>query len=182
MDRRSAIRNASLILGYGMSASYVGAILSGCQPEVTPGFIPTYFKENQLSAISAFVDTVIPKTDTPSASEVGVVEFLDSMLTHCVKEKDAEMTKMELNKLFGPDVQTAFDKLSPAEQMERVMAMEAATEGDTKKFWPQLKGIILTGYMMSEEIGTNHLAYDPIPGEYNGCIDLSETGGKSWTY
>ena len=34
-------------------------------------------------------------------------------------------------------------------------------------------------YFTSEEGAKNALAYDPIPGEWSACIDLSEVG-KAW--
>ena len=35
-------------------------------------------------------------------------------------------------------------------------------------------------YLSTEEIATNHLNYLPVPGKYEACIRLEETGGKAW--
>ena len=45
-----------------------------------------------------------------------------------------------------------------------------------------LRSITIWGFKTSEEIGEKVLAYDPVPGVYNGCISLKEaTGGKAWS-
>jgi len=91
MDRRTALRNASLILGYSISAPAIVGILQGCQPEVIPNFTPAFFAKEQLADVKAFMDTIIPKTDTPSASEVGVLEFYDNMLAVVLEPEEQEV-------------------------------------------------------------------------------------------
>ncbi len=54
-------------------------------------------------------------------------------------------------------------------------------ENVNKTFFSMAKGLIVTGYMLSEEVGTKHLAYDPIPGNYDGCIPLEQNGGLNWS-
>ena len=41
---------------------------------------------------------------------------------------------------------------------------------------------IKKGTKVIEYIGEKVLAYDPVPGQQKGCVDLIEaTGGKSWS-
>jgi hypothetical protein len=47
-------------------------------------------------------------------------------------------------------------------------------------FYRDLKSAVLYAYFSSEEIGKNVLSYDPIPGEYRGCMPLSEVG-NTWS-
>ena len=49
-------------------------------------------------------------------------------------------------------------------------------------FLDGLRQISIWGFRNSEYIGEKVLAYDPVPGQQKGCIDLIEvTGGKSWS-
>ena len=49
-------------------------------------------------------------------------------------------------------------------------------------FLDGLRQISMWGFRNSEYIGEKVLAYDPVPGQQKGCIDLIEvTGGKSWS-
>ena len=43
-----------------------------------------------------------------------------------------------------------------------------------------MSGLTKQGFFTSKEIGTKVLIYDPIPGEYKGCIPLADVGG-TWT-
>jgi len=50
-------------------------------------------------------------------------------------------------------------------------------------FWKGIKGDTYFGYFSSETVAKDVLVYLPVPGEYEGCVDLQEaTGGKTWAY
>jgi len=185
MDRRSALKNASLLLGYTLTAPAITGILSGCRPEVVPNFEPKFFAKEQLGTIKAFMDTIIPKTDTPSASEVGVIEFMDELFEKVMKPEEQQRFKDGLVNLVTTAGETALEDQSEEQRAAVLSKIEqAASEAEGPKneqFWYMAKGLIVNGYMLSEEIGLNHLAYDPSPGEYIGCTDLSISQGKNWS-
>ena len=185
MDRRTALRNASLILGYTLTAPAITGIMQGCRPEVIPDFAPSFFGKDQLGMIKAFVDTIIPRTETPSASDVGVVEFLDVILDQVMKPEEQQRFRDGFARLAQLAGDSAFEGLSAREQAQLLEQMEKeALEADgpyNERFWYAAKGLVVNGYMLSEQVGTEHLAYDPIPQAYNGCEDLSISGGKNWS-
>jgi len=47
-------------------------------------------------------------------------------------------------------------------------------------FFTMFKELTLLGYFTSTKIGTEVLNYDPIPGNYDGCIPLPENG-RTWS-
>ena len=48
-------------------------------------------------------------------------------------------------------------------------------------FLDGIRQLSIWGFRNSEYIGEKVLAYDPVPGQQKGCVDLIETtGGKSW--
>ena len=51
----------------------------------------------------------------------------------------------------------------------------------SREFFTQLRSLALLGYYTSEEIGSEVLAYDPIPTEFIGCYPLEKTGGRAWS-
>lgn len=53
-------------------------------------------------------------------------------------------------------------------------------EEDKAPWWLMLKDLAIGGYYSSEKIGTEVLAYDPVPGPYQGCIPLEDVG-KTWS-
>ena len=36
--------------------------------------------------------------------------------------------------------------------------------------------LVILGYFTSEEVGTNVLHYNPVPGRYNGCVPIEAVG------
>jgi len=58
----------------------------------------------------------------------------------------------------------------------------ASLDTDTQLFnlTTTVRGMTIWGWKTSEEIGKNFLWYDPVPGQYKGCIPVSEAGnGKA---
>ena len=188
MDRRTALKNASLILGYSLSVPAVVGILNGCKPEPKPpGWSPAFFNKADQPVVKAFVDIIIPKTDSPAASEVGVVEFLDDMLSGCLGNDAQELFRVGMDRLNELAGTTSFDQLAPEARLNVVKQLQEAAQNQDEKqdphsdFYKNARGLIIAGYMLSEKIGTEHLAYDPIPGDYEGCIPLEQNGGLNWS-
>ena len=83
IDRRSALRRLSAVLGGVATAPLASGLLSGCR---TPsgGDLAAYefraLDDGQRDLLSALVDQILPATDTPGAAEAGVPQFVDTML------------------------------------------------------------------------------------------------------
>ncbi|MFK7980382.1 MAG: gluconate 2-dehydrogenase subunit 3 family protein, partial [Saprospiraceae bacterium] len=45
-------------------------------------------------------------------------------------------------------------------------------------FYRSMKSLALWGYFSSEEIGREVLNYDPVPGDYQGCVPLADIGNQ----
>ena len=93
IDRRSALRRLSYVLGGVATAPLASGLLAGCR---TPsgGELASYqyqaLTEPQQQTLAALVDQIIPATDTPGASDVGVPQFIDKMLAewYAPEERD----------------------------------------------------------------------------------------------
>ena len=83
IDRRAALRRLSLALGGVATAPLASGLLAGCR---TPsgGDLAAYeyraLDDGQRDLLAALVDQILPATDTPGAAEVGVPQFVDTML------------------------------------------------------------------------------------------------------
>lgn len=192
MDRRSAIKRAALMLGYAVSASSAAAVLKGCKAAPQINWTPVYLSAEQANTISAAAERILPKTDTPGAIEVGVPEFIDLMLRDSLKLEEQTHFQEGLN-AFMEDCQTthgqAFESCTTKEQIDFLKKYEATAKAEEGKdqsdapqpFFMALKEMTILGYLTSETIGENYLAYDPVPGGYVDCMPLSETDGKAWS-
>ncbi|MCG2459142.1 gluconate 2-dehydrogenase subunit 3 family protein [Flavobacteriaceae bacterium F89] len=100
MDRRLALKNMGLSLGYAVAMPSLISIVQSCKNDKVLEWTPDFFTKEQGSVLTHLVDIIIPKTDTPSASEVQVHLFIDR-LTDRVTEKDKQdFMKMSMNKFI----------------------------------------------------------------------------------
>lgn len=192
-----------LFTGYALSSSVIAGVMQGCQPEPTgPEWTPQYLSQEQADQVTAMVDVMLPATDTPGAKELGVPAFIDLMVKEWYEPKDQEKFKSGLA-MMDERAQSEHGKnfvsLSAEEQLVLMNAIDEETKDklkaeeeamsqtgrsvDDERYWPfmhKLKNLAILGYFSSEKVGTEVLAYDPIPGDYLPCIPLEDVG-KSWS-
>lgn len=194
MNRRDSIKNIAWGLGYTLSAPAVIAALNGCQPsgDAETGWMPTFLTEDQGLAVAEAAERIIPATDTPGAQDVYVHEFIDIVLKDYMPEEDRTKFMAGLDgmmKMAQDKHGSAFGDLEAAQQTAILKEMEAADRANDKNpvegyndFFTRLKGLTLMGYFTSEKVGTEVLAYNQVPGPYQGCVPLQEaTGGRLWS-
>lgn len=197
MKRRDALGRVALLMGGTLSAPTMLAFLEGCKSSTESSSAITFpFSAEQKNLVSEIAEIIIPKTDTPGAKDAKVGEFIEMMLKDCYPAKDQNGFAAGLKQLEEKN----FLKASPAEQtailteMEKSAKDEIQKAGEEKKkyteagkeytdagvpFFRLMKELTLLGYFTSEEGATKALEYVPVPGRYDGCIDL-KPGQKAW--
>jgi hypothetical protein len=142
------------------------------------------------------VDTILPKTDTPGALDVKADIFLDLVFAKTYDKKAQENVAAEID-TFNANCKSDHGKVFADLSSEDKKVVLQKAESETGKFNPgvwgtavgkqepigfyrSLKSMTIWAYFSSEEIGLNYLSYDPVPGEYKGCIPLSDVG-NTWS-
>ena len=196
MDRRTAIKQAALITGYAISASAVGAVWQSCQRDTnsaTETWSPSFFTKEQGAAITEISDTILPATDTPGASDVGVPQFVDQYAHICLTPEEQRAfrdgleqllanCKAEHGKAFADCSQEqCLTFLNAADEQARSIAgLDPVLQEEDHPFFLRLKGLVLMGYFTSEKIGKEVTAFLPVPGKYEPCAPYEE-GQPAWT-
>lgn len=185
MERRKALMQIGMTLGYTLAAPSFMSVLNSCKEQKTPTWTPSFFTPEQGIVLMAIVDSILPKTETLSASEVNVHIFLDSFANEVMPEKQGEQFKDAIVRL-GEDALTNTKKSNVSELTSEDMAptvLEALTENSNGiPFVRNIRDLTIWGYKCTEYVGEELLAYDSIPGQYIPCGDLDElTGGKAWS-
>lgn len=204
MNRREILRYAAYATGAAISAPLASAFLLGCKRDaaVEAGIVayePTFFNAEEYQFITTLADTIIPRTDTPGASDVGVPEMIDKIVAQVYgAEAQAESRaglQALMSRLNEKNPEGGFVAMEDAARLSFLQDEDAYFKNpDTdwealgeeaqavRDAYFSLKQATISYYFGSEAVATTQLAHMPVPGEYIACGDLQElTGGKAWS-
>jgi hypothetical protein len=197
MNRRKALQQAGLLTGGILATPSLFSLLQSCQLEKGVSWKPLFFNKEEALLISSLVDVLLPRTETPGALDVNVDRFMDLVFAKTLSVPEQEQLRKEMavfNASCVADFGAPFIDLSIEDQQSILTTAEAhapkfngsvwgTAVGKQKDvgFYRRTKAMAIWAYFSSEKIGKEVLAYDPIPGGYNGCLPLSEIG-KRWTF
>ncbi|MGB5269970.1 gluconate 2-dehydrogenase subunit 3 family protein [Eudoraea sp.] len=101
MDRRVALKNMGLALGYTVATPTLLSLVQGCKNAETVNWTPDFFTKEQGNVLHKLVDIILPKTDTPSASEVNVHIFIDRFINEIMEDVEQSITKLSFEKFIA---------------------------------------------------------------------------------
>lgn len=182
MNRREMLRYTALLTGAAVSAPFASAFLSGCTRETTDTEL-LFFDADQFNLLTQIADTILPRTDSPSASDVNVPETVDSMLGLVFDDEFKTIFRNQWDEFEGFLSDQNFQQMDQAERVELLGDLELSRDDDianSKLAFRELKQQVIAYYLNTEEIGTQFLNYLPIPGEYQPCISVEDVNNKAW--
>jgi hypothetical protein len=180
MKRRELIKLVTLATGSVLSASLLNSLLVGCKdvPSKYGGdYILQFFNEEDFLLVQSLMNTILPKTESPSATDVSVHQIMDTMIGTVYKPSERVAYKKRFLAL------KQFLKTSTEKQLVALQNLtESTNENDeiAKGALLDLKQQTIAYYLSTEKIAKNYLNYLPIPGQYKACISLDEVDGKAW--
>lgn len=181
LKRRDAIK--------GLLAISATGALAACAQGGETSKSKTTSSAKELSAshmvlLTALVDTIIPQTDTGGAVAAGVPATLASLV------KDWGDTNFQsywtsgmdaLSKTLDARAGQSFANMSPKQREALLGKFDAEVYSDkiSDDFYKDMKRTAATAYYMSEIGASEELAYEAVPGEWIGCVPLSDFP-KTW--
>lgn len=196
LNRREALRTLAAGAAWQLAPAKMFAVMREARTvlAVQTGLAPRTLNAHQFATVKAMAEVILPRTETSGATDVGVGEFIDLMLTEWFEE--AERARF-LGGLADVDArsQTLFGKnfvecpapqqgeilIALGEQMmeEERMVKERSLANQTEPPVPQnfyltFRRLTLTGYYTSEAGATEELHFQIIPGRYDGCAVSEE--------
>jgi len=178
----------TLAMGAVLSTSTITAVLTRCSSKKKFSLSGPlqFFDEEQFQIISAIVDRIIPKTDTPGAIEVKVPEFIDMMLSECYEKADQEKFSNGLTSIEESAENETGDSITELKMVKlegfltefESQALSEDESSDQFFFMKTLKELSLLGYFTSKEGATEALRYVPVPGKFEPCIKMEDE--RSW--
>ncbi|MBD1391482.1 gluconate 2-dehydrogenase subunit 3 family protein [Mucilaginibacter glaciei] len=195
MNRRIAIRNMALILG---SVAVLPSCLNDKKGKPVVELKTLKIDADQENLVSNLAETILPKTSTPGANELGINLFIFKMLDDCTNKEQQENFMGGLkdfddavNKKYSKSFNectvtertafvTALEKQTKDEQA--AMAKNAVDKKDKPKdapklnsFYQMVKGQTIFGYTTSQYFMTKQIVYELVPGRYNAMFPVKKT-------
>ncbi|NAS11489.1 gluconate 2-dehydrogenase subunit 3 family protein [Poritiphilus flavus] len=194
MDRRSAIRNTGLLAGASVTLPTFLSLLQSCKRETRLDWEPEFFTRDEAKTISTLVDMILPRTETPGALDVKVDIFIDKVIARTYEEQDQEAMRKAIADFNEDCLKNHGSVFNDLNESEKIKVLEAAEKSSGKfnpgiwgitignqepvGFYRSMKAVAIWAYFTSREIGEGVLSYDPIPGNYNGCLPVKDVGNK----
>lgn len=125
MERRKALKNMGLAMGFTVATPTVISLLNSCKGEVAASWTPRFLSPEEGKVLIHLVDILLPKTDTPSASEVNVHIFIDRYMDEVMPENQQEFIRMLMGKFTESALQASGKELVAeltAEDLEPILA------------------------------------------------------------
>ena len=172
--RREALVRAAALAGLSLTPAWIDRVLAAAAGPVVA------LPPARAAVLAAAAERILPRTDTPGATDVGVPAFLARLLEGYVSPADRGTVLVGLDALEAAARAAhgrGFAEVAPAAQDAFVRA--AAEAGG--RFFPLLREYTLLGYFTSERVGREVLHYDPVPGRWDPCVPLAEVGDRLWT-
>ena len=132
MDRRKALKNMGLAMGYTVATPTLISIMQSCKGEPVLEWAPDFFTKEQGAVLTKLVDIILPKTDTPSASEVQVNIFIDRFINEVSSKEQQDFTKMTMGRFLEKATKDAGKEKATDLSVEELEKTLAATLKITK--------------------------------------------------
>lgn len=178
MKRREAVVKISWILKSAYLAPAIFTGLMSCKSEVSNSDLFVFSKQ-QDELVNAISDVILPRTQSPSASDVKVDKYMDLMLKDVF---DKTYKKEFLNGLqqFDENCKSftgrSFVDLNPDDRYFYLDKLDKKVNTEKKDkfeaFFGKFKRLTVTIYFLTEQGIKQNLNYAPVPGPYKGDVVL----------
>lgn len=130
-----------------------------------------------LALVRAIADTIIPRTDTPGATDVDVHKFVDVIVNEHLTEAERVAALAGLDAIDArarTESSVTFTELSADKRSAMIDSFEKGDRGaePSKTYW-RLKGLVVHGYFTSERVMKDVLKVTVMPGKFEGAAPVT---------
>lgn len=167
--------SAPILAKLPSSESELGPQKIGLQKVTQAG---QFFDAEQLTTLADIADIMIPKTDTPGASEAHVIPVLDAlMLTWAGSETKQRYLNLlkQVDQLSVETYGSTYQKSSHAKRVALITQLDQRAftnkSSELSINYRKFKEIVFHVYYTSEEANPDYIL---MPGSYKGCLSKDE--------
>jgi Gluconate 2-dehydrogenase subunit 3 len=130
----------------------------------------------QLAFVGTIADTIIPRTDSPSATDVKVPAFVNVMVAdyYSDAERTAFVAGLDAIDAHVKARGAAFGALDASGRGAAIESIESPTDRRTepaRTYW-RLKDLVIYGYFTSEPVMKDVLKVEVMPGKFEGAAPM----------
>lgn len=177
-NRRAFLQSAgSTLMVHAAFPQVLGAFFDGAASTQKASRTLAFLTASELEAVRVLVDLILPETDSPAASAADTHWFIDLAVNACATPLQQETLRAGLTQLAAAGLATQSEP-ERVLLLTRRAAVDAELDYD-RSFFKILKDYTMVGYFHSEIGATQALAYERVPGGYQGDIPLTAQQ-KAW--
>ena len=130
-----------------------------------------------LALVRAIADTIIPRTNTPGATDVGVHKFVDVIVNEYLTDTERIAALAGLDTIDArarTESNVTFAELSNDKRSMMIDGFETGDRGaePSQTYW-RIKGLIVHGYFTSERVMRDVLKVNVMPGKFEGAAPVT---------
>ena len=130
-----------------------------------------------LALVRAIADTIIPRTNTPSATDVGVHKFVDVIVNEYLSDTERVAALAGLDAIDArarTESNVTFAKLSTTKRAAMIDTLEKGDRSTepSATYW-RLKGLVVHGYFTSQPVMRDVLKVTVMPGKFEGAAPVT---------
>ncbi|MGH7654741.1 MAG: gluconate 2-dehydrogenase subunit 3 family protein [Gemmatimonadaceae bacterium] len=151
---------------------------------LAPHAAPRVLTDDRSALVSALADAIIPRTDTPSATDVKVGAFIDVIVAEFYGDEERTAFLAGLDAI-GARVKAAgaasFAEMAPDDRTKLLDSLDkpADRQASDAHGWSRLKGLVVHGYFTSEQVQKDVLKTVILPGRFDGNAPMKVAGGAN---
>lgn len=184
MDRRTALKKTSLLIGAGITTTISTSILQSCIEKVDKyDWQPQFLSYEGVRTIDDIARILIPDQEVPETTKKLIPKYIDTILAEYTArdQLDAfEMAFEEFNTLSieEKDNDKGFLESSAKEKLSFLKSEEKRfLENVEPTYFGTIKILVYEVFFNTEVGVTQYLKFNPLQGKFIGCVPFSEVDG-----
>ncbi len=181
MKRRGAIKRISMAFGSLSLSSGIISTIQSCQNfQLNKEF--SFFSDKHLVFLERIMEIIIPETDTPGARTLKIINFVDAHVAKNIRVEDQKYLVAMLNGFIEMILESegvnSMNKINDS-TLEKYFSdhidnysMMANNGQNYSQICALIREMAVSSYKVTEYVMINKLGFVPIPGYYDGSVNI----------
>jgi gluconate 2-dehydrogenase gamma chain len=185
MQRRELLKAAAAAAALTLLPRDARAAWAKAAVGTTPALAqPAALTAAQRATLASLADAIIPRTDTPSATDVGVLAWIEVIAADYYTDADRRALTTGLDAIDAQARAIAGQPFAAISGDTLTLVMNALDtpydrNAPAARGYSRVKGLVVHGYFTSERVQRDVLKTEIMPGRFDGAADMpARNGGR----